>query len=100
MSDALIRAGRATYVLIALGDNWTRYVSYHTPQSVSAADGAAALVMGFGLALWAYGREREARTVSETERSAAEAARSATRPTPAATRGDDPAAPRPPAPTR
>ena len=46
MADALIRAGRANYVLVALGDNWTRYVSYRTPQSVSAADAAAACVVG------------------------------------------------------
>ena len=46
MADALIRAGRATYVLIALGDNWTRYVHPETPQALSAADGAAACVVG------------------------------------------------------
>ncbi|MEY3308244.1 MAG: hypothetical protein RLZZ413_2282 [Pseudomonadota bacterium] len=46
MADALIRAGRATYVLIALGDNWTQFVDYHTPQSTSAGDGAAACVIG------------------------------------------------------
>ncbi|PUB17515.1 3-oxoacyl-ACP synthase III family protein [Yoonia sediminilitoris] len=46
IADALIRAGRATYVLIVLGDNWTRYVDYHTAQAVSAADGAAACVIG------------------------------------------------------
>ncbi len=46
MADALIRAGRATYILVALGDNWTRYVDYKTPQSISAADGAAACVIG------------------------------------------------------
>ncbi|MFT4795677.1 MAG: 3-oxoacyl-[acyl-carrier-protein] synthase-3 [Paracoccaceae bacterium] len=48
MADALIRAGRARHVLLALGDNWTRYVDYATPQSVSAADGAAACVIGPG----------------------------------------------------
>ena len=46
LADALIRAGRARYILIALGDNWTRYVSYHTPQAISAGDGAAACVIG------------------------------------------------------
>ncbi len=46
MADALIRAGRARHVLLALGDNWTRYVDYATAQSVSAADGAAACVIG------------------------------------------------------
>lgn len=48
MGDALIRSGRARLVLIALGDSWTRFVDYATPQSVSAADGAAACVMGKG----------------------------------------------------
>ena len=33
-------------MLLALGDNWSRYVDYATPQSVSAADGAAACVIG------------------------------------------------------
>lgn len=46
IADALIRAGRATYILIVLGDDWTRYVNYKTAQSVSAADGAAACVIG------------------------------------------------------
>lgn len=45
IADALIRAGRAKNILIALGDDWTRFVSYQTAQSVSAADGAAAAVM-------------------------------------------------------
>lgn len=48
MADALIRTGRARNVLIALGDNWSRYVDYTTAQSVSAADGAAACVVGPG----------------------------------------------------
>ena len=46
MADALVEADRAEYILIALGDNWTRYVSYETPQAISAADGAAACVIG------------------------------------------------------
>jgi 3-oxoacyl-[acyl-carrier-protein] synthase-3 len=45
-ADALIRAGRARNILIAVGGNWTRHVSYRTPQSVSAADGAGAAVVG------------------------------------------------------
>ena len=48
MADALIRAGRAKYVLIALGDNWTGYVHPDTQQALSAADGAAACVVGPG----------------------------------------------------
>lgn len=46
IADALVRAGRAKYVLVAMGDNWTRYVNYRTPQSISAGDGAAACVVG------------------------------------------------------
>jgi 3-oxoacyl-[acyl-carrier-protein] synthase III len=45
-ADALIRAGRAKNILIVVGGNWTRHVSYHTVQSVSAADGAGAAVLG------------------------------------------------------
>lgn len=45
-ADALIRAGRARNILIVVGGNWTRHVDYHTVQSVSAADGAGAAVMG------------------------------------------------------
>lgn len=47
IADALIRAGRARHVLLALGDNWTRYVNYHTPQAISAGDGGAAAVMSW-----------------------------------------------------
>jgi 3-oxoacyl-[acyl-carrier-protein] synthase-3 len=45
MADALIRAGRAKNVLVAVGTNWTRHVSYRTPQSISAGDGAGAAVV-------------------------------------------------------
>jgi len=45
-ADALIRAGRAKHILVVVGGNWTRHVSYRTPQSVSAADGAGAAVVG------------------------------------------------------
>lgn len=45
IADALIKAGRAQNILICLGDNWTRNVDYHTPQSISAADGAGAAVV-------------------------------------------------------
>ena len=45
-ADALIRAGRAKNILIVAAGNWTRHVSYHTVQSVSAADGAGAAVVG------------------------------------------------------
>lgn len=46
LADAMIRAGRARNVLVAIGGGWTTIVDYHTPQSVSAADGAAAAVVG------------------------------------------------------
>jgi 3-oxoacyl-[acyl-carrier-protein] synthase-3 len=45
-ADALIRVGRARNILVVAGGNWTRHVDYHTPQSVSAADGAGAAVVG------------------------------------------------------
>jgi 3-oxoacyl-[acyl-carrier-protein] synthase-3 len=44
-ADALIRAGSVRTALIVCGDNWTRYVDYHTPQSISAGDGAGAAVV-------------------------------------------------------
>jgi 3-oxoacyl-[acyl-carrier-protein] synthase III len=46
MASALIAAGRARNALLACASNWTRYVNYHTPPAVSAADGAGAAVMG------------------------------------------------------
>lgn len=45
-ADALIRAGRAQRILVVVAGNWTRHVDYHTVQSVSAADGAGAAVVG------------------------------------------------------
>jgi len=45
MADAMIRAGRAKNVLIVVGTNWTRHVSYETPQSIGAGDGAGAAVV-------------------------------------------------------
>jgi 3-oxoacyl-[acyl-carrier-protein] synthase III len=45
IADSLIKAGRAKNILICIGGNWTRNVSYHTPQSISAGDGAGAAVM-------------------------------------------------------
>ncbi|MBD2098597.1 3-oxoacyl-ACP synthase [Trichocoleus sp. FACHB-591] len=46
LADSMIRANRARNVLIAVGGSWTRAVNYHTPQAISAADGAGAIVMG------------------------------------------------------
>jgi 3-oxoacyl-[acyl-carrier-protein] synthase III len=43
--DGLIRAGQVRNALVAIGCDWTRYVSYQTPQSVSASDGAASAVL-------------------------------------------------------
>ena len=45
MADALIRAGRAKNALVVVGTNWTRHVSYETPESISAGDGAGAAVV-------------------------------------------------------
>lgn len=44
-ADALLRAGRGKTALIVAGCNWTQYVDYRTPQSVSAGDGAGAVVL-------------------------------------------------------
>jgi 3-oxoacyl-[acyl-carrier-protein] synthase-3 len=46
LAQALIHGGRARNVLIVCGCNWTRYVDYHTAQSISASDGAGAAVLG------------------------------------------------------
>jgi len=46
LADAMIRAGRARNILVAIGGGWTRAMDYRTPQAVSAADGAAAVVVG------------------------------------------------------
>ena len=45
LADSLLRAGIATNALIVVGTNWSQYVDYHTPQSISAGDGAGAAVM-------------------------------------------------------
>jgi 3-oxoacyl-[acyl-carrier-protein] synthase III len=46
LADAMIRAGRARNILVAIGGGWTTIMDYHTPWSASAADGAAAAVVG------------------------------------------------------
>lgn len=46
LADALIRAGRARNVLVAVGAGYARAVDYRTPQAISAADGAGAVVVG------------------------------------------------------
>ena len=45
LAHALIRAGQVRNALVVCGCNWTRYVDYHTPQSISASDGAGAAVI-------------------------------------------------------
>lgn len=45
IADSLVKTGRCRNVLIVCGCNWTRHVSYQTPQSISAADGAGAAVV-------------------------------------------------------
>ncbi|WP_026897632.1 3-oxoacyl-ACP synthase III family protein [Daejeonella oryzae] len=45
LADGLIRSGRIFNALICVGGNWTRNVSYETPQAVSAGDGAGAAVL-------------------------------------------------------
>jgi 3-oxoacyl-[acyl-carrier-protein] synthase-3 len=45
LANALVQSGWARNVLIVCGCNWTRHVSYQTPQSISAADGAGAAVL-------------------------------------------------------
>lgn len=51
-ADAMIRAGRARKAMVCVGTNWTRYVSYRTPQAISAADGAGAAVLGAASRGW------------------------------------------------
>lgn len=46
MAHHLLLGGAARNILICVGGSWSKNVDYHTPQSVSAADGAAAIVMG------------------------------------------------------
>lgn len=55
LSDALLRVGRARTVLVVAGSDWTRAVDYHTPPAISAADGAAAAVLGGPLSLLGNG---------------------------------------------
>jgi 3-oxoacyl-[acyl-carrier-protein] synthase-3 len=44
-ADSLIRTGRAKNVMIATASNWTKYVDYHTPASLSVSDGAGVVVL-------------------------------------------------------
>ena len=46
IGDGLVAAGRARNILVTCGSNWTQFVNYHTPQCVSAGDGAGAAIIG------------------------------------------------------
>jgi 3-oxoacyl-[acyl-carrier-protein] synthase-3 len=46
LANALVQAGSARNALVVTGCNWTRYVNYHTAQSVAVSDGAGAAVVG------------------------------------------------------
>jgi 3-oxoacyl-[acyl-carrier-protein] synthase III len=46
LAKSLVETGRATNALVVVGCNWTRFVSYHTPESISVSDGACAAVIG------------------------------------------------------
>ena len=46
LAHSLAQTYRARNALVVCGGNWTRFVNYHTPESVSAADGAGAAVIG------------------------------------------------------
>jgi 3-oxoacyl-[acyl-carrier-protein] synthase-3 len=45
IADALINVRRIERALIVCGSNWTQYVDYHTPQAISAGDGAGASIL-------------------------------------------------------
>lgn len=45
VADAMLAAGRGTKALVVVGADWTRFVDYHTPPAISAADGAGAAVI-------------------------------------------------------
>ena len=45
IADSMLKAGHAKNILICIGGNWSTKVDYHTPQSISAGDGAGAAVL-------------------------------------------------------
>lgn len=65
MADALVKSGRCRNALIVCGCNWSRYVNYRTPQSISAADGAGAVVVSRSNAASAFALV-DAETIGET----------------------------------
>lgn len=46
ISHALVDSGQVKNALVICGSNWTQYSNYHTPQSISSADGAGAMIVG------------------------------------------------------
>ncbi|MGD0380410.1 MAG: hypothetical protein ABSC30_10545 [Acidimicrobiales bacterium] len=46
LATALVETQRAKNAVVVCGSNWTRHVDYHTPQCISAGDGAGAVVVG------------------------------------------------------
>lgn len=46
IAQGLMQAGMPGNALIVCASNWSRHVDYHTPQAISAGDGAGALVLG------------------------------------------------------
>jgi len=44
-ADSLIKTRKAKKILIVTASNWTKYVDYHTPASLSVSDGAGAVVV-------------------------------------------------------
>lgn len=47
LANSLMAAGLVEKALVVVAGDWTRHVDYHTPQAVSASDGAGAAVLGF-----------------------------------------------------
>ncbi|MGZ6998947.1 MAG: 3-oxoacyl-ACP synthase III family protein [Acidimicrobiia bacterium] len=45
IGTALVETDRARNVLVVCGSDWTRFVDYHSPQCIAAADGAGAAVV-------------------------------------------------------
>jgi 3-oxoacyl-[acyl-carrier-protein] synthase-3 len=46
LANGLMLSGSSGNALIVCAGNWSRHVDYHTPESVSAGDGAGAMVLG------------------------------------------------------
>jgi 3-oxoacyl-[acyl-carrier-protein] synthase-3 len=46
LANDLVRCGTARHVLVTCGNNWTHHMDYHEPVSLSAGDGAGAVLIG------------------------------------------------------